>query len=59
MSAVVQGTLVPMSALADLTDWVAVKKVGGFVCTSRLLGSRVGLPVQQTGWGPHHQGNTR
>ena len=54
MSAVVQGTLVPMSALADLTDWVAVKKVGGFVCTSRLLGSRVGLLVQQTGWGPHY-----
>jgi EKC/KEOPS complex subunit CGI121/TPRKB len=26
MSTVVQGTLVPMSALADLTDWVAVKK---------------------------------
>ncbi len=27
MRAVVEGTLVPMSALADLTDWVAVKKV--------------------------------
>ncbi|KAF8263437.1 CGI-121-domain-containing protein [Lactarius quietus] len=26
MSAVVQGTLVPMAALAELTDWVAVKK---------------------------------
>ncbi|KAN0140165.1 Kinase binding protein CGI-121 domain containing protein [Lactarius tabidus] len=26
MSEVVQGTLVPMSTLADLTDWVAVKK---------------------------------
>lgn len=37
MSAVVQGTLVPMSALADLTDWVAVKKVGGSVCASRLF----------------------
>jgi EKC/KEOPS complex subunit CGI121/TPRKB len=36
MSTVVQGTLVPMSALADLTDWVAVKKVGGSICTSKL-----------------------
>jgi len=26
MTAVVEGTLVPMSALASLTDWVAVKK---------------------------------
>ncbi|KAH9007272.1 CGI-121-domain-containing protein [Lactarius hatsudake] len=26
MSAVIEGTLVPMSALAGLTDWVAVKK---------------------------------
>jgi EKC/KEOPS complex subunit CGI121/TPRKB len=34
MSAVVDGTLVPMSALADLTDWAAVKKVGGTICIS-------------------------
>ena len=29
MSAVVEGTQVPLSELASLTDWVAVKKVGG------------------------------
>ena len=32
MSAVVEGTQVPLSELADLTDWVAVKKVGVTVC---------------------------
>ena len=36
MSAVVEGTLVPVSALAGLTDWVAVKKVSGSICTLRL-----------------------
>ena len=29
MSAVVEGTQVPISQLTDLTDWTAVKKVGG------------------------------
>ena len=33
MSAVVEGILVPMSALAGLTDWVAVKKVSGSIFT--------------------------
>jgi hypothetical protein len=28
MSAVVEGTQVPISQLTDLTDWIAVKKVG-------------------------------
>jgi hypothetical protein len=32
MSEVVEGTLVPMSRLAGLTDWVAVKKVGRLIC---------------------------
>jgi EKC/KEOPS complex subunit CGI121/TPRKB len=29
MSAVINGDLAPISELADLTDWSAVKKVGG------------------------------
>lgn len=29
MSAVVEGTQVPIAELAGLTDWAAVKKVGG------------------------------
>lgn len=32
MSAVVEGTQVPLSELAELTDWVAVKKVGVIIC---------------------------
>ena len=36
MCAVVEGTLVPVSALAGLTNWVAVKKVGGSIYTLRL-----------------------
>jgi len=32
MSAVVEGTQVPLSDLAELTDWVAVKKVGVIIC---------------------------
>jgi len=32
MSAVVEGTQVPLSELVELTDWVAVKKVGVIIC---------------------------
>lgn len=37
MSAVVEGTQVPISQLTGLTDWIAVKKVGGPVFILDLL----------------------
>ena len=39
MSAVVEGTQVPISQLTGLTDWVAVKKVGGPIFILNLLSS--------------------
>jgi hypothetical protein len=55
MSAVVEGTQVPLSELAGLTDWVAVKKVGVNLRASDLHSFHAPT-VQQIKWRPHYQG---
>jgi hypothetical protein len=55
MNAVVEGTLVPISELASLTDWTAVKKVGGSTIPRSAL-VHVGA-VQQIKRRPLYQGN--
>jgi hypothetical protein len=56
MGAVVEGTQVPVSQLTDLTDWIAVKKVGG---TTFILdvSSICVLAAQQIKCGPRYQGS--
>lgn len=46
MGAVVEGKQVPISQLTDLTDWIAVKKVGGAILILDILSICV-LAVQQ------------
>jgi hypothetical protein len=57
MNAVVEGTQVPISQLTGLTDWVAVKKVGGPIFKLDMLSFCV-LVVQQIKCGPRYQGST-
>jgi hypothetical protein len=57
MSAVVEGTQVPISQLTGLTDWTAVKKVGGPIFILDMLSNCV-LAVQQIKCGPRYQGST-
>ena len=57
MSAVVEGTQVPISQLTSLTDWTTVKKVGGPIFILDMLSIFV-LAVQQIKRGPHYQGST-
>jgi len=57
MSAVVEGTQVPISQLTGLTDWIAVKKVGGPIFILGLLSIFV-LAVQQIKRGRRYQGST-
>ena len=57
MSAVVEGTQVPISQLTDLTDWIAVKKVGGTIFILNMSSICV-LAVQQIKCGPRYQGST-
>jgi hypothetical protein len=56
MSAAVEGTQVPLSDLGGLTDWVAVKKVGG---SMRVFGlhSFHASAVQQIKRRPRYQRN--
>ena len=58
MTAVVEGTQVPISQLTDLTDWIAVKKVGGPIFILDMLSICV-LAVQQIKCGPRYQGSTK
>jgi hypothetical protein len=57
MSAVVEGSQVPISQLKGLTDWIAVKKVGGPIFILDML-SICALAVQQIKCGPRYQGST-
>ncbi len=56
MSAVVEGTQVPISQLTGLTDWIAVKKVGEIIFI--LILCSICVPaVQQIECGPRYQGS--
>ena len=57
MSAVVEGTRVPISQLTGLTDWIAVKKVGGPLFILDILSTCVSA-VQQIKCGLRYQGST-
>jgi hypothetical protein len=57
MSAVVEGTHVPISQLTGLTDWIAVKKVARPIFILDMLSICV-LAVQQIKCGPSYQGST-
>jgi hypothetical protein len=56
MKGVIEGTQVPISELADLTDWITVKKVRGSTHVS-VPPSIHPLAVQQIEWRPRHKGN--
>ena len=57
MSAVVEGTQVPISQLTGLTDWIAVKKVCKAIFILDMLIICM-LAVQQIKCRPRYQGNT-
>ena len=57
MSALVEGTQVPISQITGLTDWVTVKKVSGSIFILDML-SISELTVQQIECGPRYQGST-